>query len=274
MNITRLPIADPRQLRGFSDDATRRQFAEWWEWLRRMKAYLATLSGTNITNINVAQENFLLDRFIGGNQSATGTNTNANLGELRWNTAFTAAAGTISRVASTSGHMGILRFTSANAGSHQGMYLGHTSPNGVLLDLDEMDYMEWVVRYVQGDRFRFGLGSDAGGVGLGAISVTVNANSDVSAVWTLVLSDGVSGVTVNTTIPIVANTWVTWKIQRISQAEYQFSANGNLLYTSSAADFPPAVGATIAPGIQVVRTTAGTTIGEVDTFKLRLKAAA
>ncbi len=214
------------------------------------------------------------DRFIGGNESATGNNTNANIGQLQWNTAFTSNAGTVARVAAVTGHPGIVRVSGhATLGGHQAMYLGHAATNGSVVALDEVEYFEFLVKNVGTGRFRFGIGDNAAAAGLGNNTMGFSADTDVNSVWYGFTNNGGSSSTVTSTVATSSSAWRTFRIQIVSSAEIQFFIDGALIgaITSNI----PSFSTLMAPAVQAVTITPGPFqgIGEVDLFTMQMKAA-
>lgn len=217
----------------------------------------------------VGPESFIIDRFIGGAQSVSGTNTNANVGQLQWNTVLSAAAGVVSRVASILDHMGIVRIASDAATGRQAIYLGHSAASGNLVALAELDSTFWVARHIA-NRIRFGFGSDAAALGLGAEAFYVEASTDIDTQWRCVTRSGGVGTEFSTTLAVVPGTFVDWRIQRISDTEYRFFADGVLLYTAVPPAEMPDPAALVGPAFQAIQAT-GQSIGEIDTFTLQLR---
>lgn len=243
-------------------------------------AFLLKRDGTewqlfgDIEDIPVNVALLIQDRFIGGAQSVTGTNTNANVGQLQWNTVRDSQDGTVSRVASTAGHPGVVRLTGhATLGSRQAMYLGHTAVSGSVVALNEVDYFEFLVRNVGTGRFRLGIGDDSAAAGLGNDSIYVNCQPDVEGFWRLTSSSGGALTTALSSIPIVAGVWVSWRIQIVSASEVRFFADGTLVatYTTNI----PSFATLMAPAVQVITITPGPFqgIGEIDLFTMQMKVA-
>lgn len=211
------------------------------------------------------------DRFIGANQSASGNNTNANIGELAWNCAQSSSSGTWTRVTSIAGHMGIGALDgNATLGGHEAIYLGHAAVSGSLIDLEAVEYFEFEARNIGAGRFRFGIGNDAAAPGLGTQSIVVSADNDIQDFWYCAVS---GQPLVLTTVPI-DTIFRVWRIAfaRVSatQTVVQFSADGELV--ASFASFPP-LSTLMAPAVQAVTITPGPFQGrgQVDTFRMKLR---
>lgn len=212
---------------------------------------------------------FIVDRFLGGAQSVAGTSTNANVGELQWNTVLSTAAGSVDRVASIASHMGIVRISSAAGSGRQAIYLGHSAVAGNLVNLDEMDSTSWTVAHVA-HRIRFGFGSDPAAAGLGAEAFYIEASPDAPDpnFWVCVVRSASVNTSFTTSIPIVTSEFVEWKIQRVSGTEFRFFADGELVHTATSGTPDP--GTVMGPAFQSIQNVA-TAIGEIDTFVLQLK---
>lgn len=220
--------------------------------------------------VNVAL--LIQDRFIGGALSVTGTNADANVGQLQWNTVRDSQDGTVTRVASQSDHPGIVRLTGhPTLGSRQSMYLGHAAVSGSVVQFDEVAFMEFTVRNVQ-NRFRFGVGDDAAAAGFGNNRIVIGSDADISAVWVVGVANAGVATTVTTTVPIT-NNWIVWRIEFISSAELRFFADEVLIATITTN--VPSFSALMAPSLQVVTVTPGPFqgIGEIDLFTMQMKTA-
>lgn len=260
-------IAPPSRLRGLPE-STQRQFDEFYSWILRLRLGESADSGdTNI--VEILEESFFQDRFIGGALSVSGTNADANIGELQWNTVLDTAAGTVARVASTAGHIGVVRVTSNAASGRQSMYLGHAAVNGNLINLNDMDSTKWVVAWIQG-RARFGFGNDSAGLGLGTENFRLEADQ-TAGVWACVTTGGGAATSVATAIPLVSGQFIEWRLQRVSANEYRFFANDELVHTAVPPSKLPTPGSLIGPALQTIQVLGAASIVEIDTFNLLLR---
>lgn len=238
-------------------------------WLVKKGDLLWELFG-ELEQIPIVAAQLIQDSFIGGNLSATGNNTNANVGQLAWNLVQDTQAGTFARIASDSEHPGVVRGSGhPTLGSRQSAYLGHAAVNGSVVRFDEVDYIEFVVRHIQ-NRFRFFVGDDAAAPAGGNNRVAIGGDKDITAFWALSNANAGVSSAFTTDIPITTN-WITWRIQFVSDSELRFFADGNLIWTSTTNI--PSFSAFMAPAIQVVTITPGPLqgIGDIDLFTIQMK---
>lgn len=219
------------------------------------------------------QERLIQDRFCGGALSITGTNTNANIGELGWNTVIDTSNGTVTRVPSETGHFGIVRVSSNVTNGRQTLYQANTAIGGNFFQLDDMDYIEWTVKNVQ-SRQRFGLGSDMTDASLGIDSIYIECSTDLTPTWRFVTRGNGSSDVIVSDIEVVPGQWITWRTKRVSASIYEFYYKldtDSELILAGATDGSQDVPATnlLAVGLQAIRI-GSQSIMDLDTFTMQL----
>ena len=213
-------------------------------------------------------QNSFRDRFVGGAISVSGTNANANVGEMAWNTVHDFSNGTVARVPSVPGHIGIVRLTSNASNGRQGIYLGNAVSNGSMIALDDMASTRWVVRAVN-QRCRFGFGDNTQDASLGNNSFFVQASPNTLANWSFNTRKAGVSTLVDTLLPIDPNQWVEWEIQRepVTGALTVLADGEEIVSVTDPAVLPDV--ANIGPGLQVIQVS-GASVAEIDTFELFL----